>query len=161
MQGQVYSQPSINALRWITRILAKYHISYQIAGGLAARCYGVQRPLADIDIDLPKESIAKLMPDIEPYIIFGPTQYKDESWDLFLTTLNYEGQEIDLAALEDCYLTNNKTKKRELLSYDLRECVYVQIADMTVPLIPKARLMAYKKKLAREVDLLDVAGLEN
>ena len=161
MQNPAYSKQSINALQWITQILGKYHIPYQIAGGLAARCYGAQRPLADLDIDLPKQLIAKLMPDIEPYIIFGPAQYKDDHWDLFLTTLNYEEQEIDLAALEDCYLTNSETKKRELLAYDLSDSVYVQIGDMTLPLIPKARLIAYKKKLAREVDLVDINGMEN
>lgn len=50
------SQQNIKeALAWITNILKKYSIPFQITGGLAAILYGSKRPLEDIDIDIPEE----------------------------------------------------------------------------------------------------------
>lgn len=49
------------ALIWIADILKKQQIRFQISGGLAAIAYGANRPLADIDIDIPEiNSIALL-----------------------------------------------------------------------------------------------------
>src|SRR5690348_12670369 len=44
-----------SALHWIVNILKKLNINFQIAGGLAANIYGADRPLHDIDIDIPEE----------------------------------------------------------------------------------------------------------
>ena len=41
------------ALIWITDIIKKHHTPFQITGGLAAIAYGANRPLLDIDIDIP------------------------------------------------------------------------------------------------------------
>ena len=60
------------AFHWITDILEKYNISYKISGGFAARLYGADRELADIDIEVADADILKISGDVTPYIIFGP-----------------------------------------------------------------------------------------
>lgn len=47
------------ALSWITNLLQKYNIPFQIAGGLAAQAYGSNRKLHDIDIDIPEIDFQK------------------------------------------------------------------------------------------------------
>lgn len=84
------------ALIWITDILKKHEISFQIAGGLAARVYGSTRPLEDIDIDMPEEAFDIIKNDVSDFIIYGPEQFKSDQWDLLLITLNYHSQLIDL-----------------------------------------------------------------
>ena len=48
------------ALIWITNILKKHQIPFQISGGLAAIAYGASRSLADIDIDIPDNNLILL-----------------------------------------------------------------------------------------------------
>ena len=89
-----------NALIWITDILNKYQIPFQISGGFAAKIHGSPRPLNDIDIDIPKDSFGKIMTDVKKYITYGPRHHKDKKWDLYLMTLNYHGQEIDIGSAD-------------------------------------------------------------
>ncbi|WP_319018089.1 hypothetical protein [Gallaecimonas mangrovi] len=41
------------ALNWLTALLARQQLPYQIVGGLAAHLYGGSRPVADIDLYIP------------------------------------------------------------------------------------------------------------
>ncbi|CAN5441117.1 hypothetical protein BH10PSE19_BH10PSE19_04410 [soil metagenome] len=91
-----YQLNQSSALRWITDILKSKHVPFQIAGGLAAIMYGAERELVDIDIDIPENAFPLILPEVSPYIIFGPTYFKTELWNIYLLTLNYQGQEIDL-----------------------------------------------------------------
>src|SRR3990167_5068683 len=97
------------ALIWITNILRRYSIPFQIAGGLAVRAYGSTRELMDIDIDISENDFEKIINEVKPFIIFGPAQFKDDKWDLFLLTLNYMGQEIDLSGAYTIKIYNNNT----------------------------------------------------
>lgn len=84
------------AFHWIIHLLEDLHIQYLIDGGLTARAYGATRPLADIDIDVAEKDIPRLLPHVQEYIIFGPSRYKSDLWDLFLLTQNYRSQKIDI-----------------------------------------------------------------
>ena len=88
------------AFLWIIDILERHKILYRISGGLAARAYGVDRELADIDIEVAEKDIFSIVEDVKPYIIFGPARSNNNSWDLQLLTLSYEGQDIDISESE-------------------------------------------------------------
>lgn len=148
------------ALVWITNILQKYDIPFQITGGLAVRIYGSARKLADIDIDIPEEGFKKIQDDVSPYIIFGPGKYKNKHWDLFLMTLNYNGQEIDLCGTNKTKMYNMKDKVWVKQNIDLSKSTHTNIYGLYLPIVSRDELLAYKKIVARDVDLLDSKFLE-
>lgn len=147
------------AFNWIIDILERHEIAYRISGGLAARVYGDTRELADIDIEVADADIIKIIDDVKAYIVFGPACYKDENWDLELLTLNYEGQAIDIGGA-NAKIFNHKTKQWESYFCDLESFEMREVFGRTVPVEPEDSLIAYKTKLAREVDLEDVRQLK-
>lgn len=151
-------QKTIDALVWITSILNKYEILFQISGGLAAKLYGSSRPLNDIDIDIPKECFEKILKDVKEYIIFGPADYKDKKWDLYLMTLNYNGQEIDIGSA-DIKIYDAKTDKWLSFTTNFESSVWKDVAGMKVPVMPKAELISYKRFLDGEHQKIDIKAI--
>ncbi len=152
-------KPTETALRWIINLLENKNIQYRITGGLAAQVYGSNRPLADIDIEVDFGDVELLNSDISPFIIFGPSIYKDENWDLNLVTLNYEGQEIDLADFK-ASIFNRHTKQWESLNSNLSEYIESEIYGRKYKFEPIESLLEYKDKLGREVDLEDIRQIK-
>lgn len=148
------------ALIWISDILKKHQIPFQITGGLAAIAYGASRPLADIDIDIPDDQFDRIIVDVRSYIIFGPERFKNDKWDLMLMTLNYQGQEIDLSGADSVRIFNEKTDEWILLNENLLTAPRKSVFDLDLPIIPLKNLIYYKKILAREVDLIDIKQIE-
>ncbi|MFA7315210.1 MAG: hypothetical protein WC059_00195 [Candidatus Paceibacterota bacterium] len=147
------------AFLWIINILEKNKINYKISGGFAARIYGVNRELADIDIVVMAKDIPCIAEETREYIIFGPKRYKDENWDLELLTLNYEGQEIDIAEA-DVKIFNQLTRKWVLCSAQFNNTVQIDVYGKKVVVEDIDSLISYKSKLARQVDLEDVRQLK-
>ncbi len=144
------------ALQWIVDILRQHQIPFQIAGGLAAQVYGSTRALDDIDIDIPEECFATIQSAVQEYIIFGPEQFKDENWDIFLMTLDYDGQKIDLGGAYKTRIFNQQTQQWEELTSDLTREKLSTVLGVDVPVISLRELIAYKTKIARKVDIADV-----
>lgn len=148
------------AFHWIIGLLEKNHIPFQISGGFAARVYGVIRELADIDIGIPDADFDSIISDVTPYLVHGPEHYVDEEWDLKLMTLCYEGQTIDIAGRDTIKIFDKGNKKWVPAHRDLTISESKEVYGRMVPLIPKDRLIAYKKKINRDVDKEDVRQLE-
>jgi hypothetical protein len=149
------------AFIWIVGLLHKHAIPFQIAGGFAARLYGSERELADIDIGIPDDRFDDLYPEVKEYITFGPEQYLDDEWDLKLMTLKYEGQEIDIAGQTNIKIFDKDGSGWISASRDLSVSEIKEVYGLNVPVIPKDALIAYKKMLKREVDLLDLNAIES
>lgn len=147
------------AFNWIIDILESLGIKYKISGGLAARTYGVNRELADIDIEVDDTEIIKIFDYVKPFVVFGPARYKDENWDLELMTIKYEDQEIDIAGGE-AKIFNKQTKEWELCSSRHKNIEIKEVFGRKVPLESKESLIIYKTKLARKVDLEDIRQLK-
>ncbi len=147
------------AFKWIVGILQKHSIPFQIKGGFASRLYGVKRNLADIDISIPEDKYGDLIPYIKEFIVYGPEQYVDDEWDLKLMTLTYEGQDIDIAG---AYKKKNFDKTNNVwvnTPHNLDNSVYMEVYGLKVPVITKEDLIAYKKLIQRDVDIIDVEAL--
>jgi hypothetical protein len=148
------------AFKWIVGLLRKHSIPFQIGGGFAARLYGSGRELADIDIGVNDASLEKLHPHVQEYVTFGPGHYVDKKWDLQLMTLKYEGQEIDIVGRDTLMIFDTLANALVPGHRDLTAHENIEVYGSVVPVISKAALIAYKKKLLREVDRLDVEALE-
>ncbi|WP_131774993.1 MazG-related protein [Legionella anisa] len=145
-----------DALVWITNILQRHNISFQVAGGLATRAYGSTRELADIDIDIAESDFDKIKEEVHSFITFGPDQFKDEHWDLLLMSLNYHGQVIDISGAHRTKIYNIENHSWEVVHTDFSRVNHRKIYDLMVPVIAPEELIAYKKILSRPIDLIDL-----
>ena len=134
------------ALEWILSIIRANSINYQITGGLAANLYGSKREVYDIDIEVYDSDVHRLYEICKNYVIYGPERYMDENFDLLLMTLDYGGKYIDICGIDTMYIRGH------LQFVDLNTSV--EMGGMKVVL--KSDLIAYKKLLNREVDLIDI-----
>jgi hypothetical protein len=148
------------AFKWIISLLQEYKIPFQLTGGFAARTYGSNRPLADIDIEIPDEYFEKLLPHVKKNLIYGPQKYIDENFDLLLMTLKYEGQEIDISGCDTDKLFNLITNQWESCGTEkIKYSVKKEIYGLIVPMISWQDLVAYKEKIRRSTDLEDVKAI--
>jgi len=148
-----------NALIWIVDILNKKKIPFQISGGFAAKIYGSPRPLNDIDIDIPDDNFSDIYDDIKPYLIYGPDHYIDEKWDAQLATLNYKGQEMDISGATKGKMSNKDKSLWLPYPCDFNKITYQKVFNIEVPVIPREDLIAYKKELDGEHQLIDIKSI--
>jgi hypothetical protein len=130
-----------------------------ISGGFAARIYGSVRELADIDIVIPEINFDEILSEVKECVTFGPAQYKDENWDLWLMTLCYKEQEIDICGAHEAQIYDKKCEEWVWLETNFSISDTKEIFGIEVPVVPKDELITNKSKLRREVDLLDIADI--
>ena len=148
------------AFKWIVGVLNEEVIPFVFGGGIAARSYGATRPLFDIDLDIPEGRFRDLLPRVQKYVELGPQHFQDETFDLKLLTLIYEGQQIDIAGGESVRLFDRderiwKPDPTDFVNVEARE-----IYGLIVPVVRKESLVRYKRWIARPTDLQDIAEIE-
>lgn len=144
------------ALKWIVSILEEREIPFQIDGGLAAKIYGSNRPLADIDMIIPNKDIETLAPMLKDYIKFGPVRYKDGNWDLLLVSLRYMDQDIDISGADEAKIFDKTSGQWILTKTEFDKSEVGELFGMHLPVIPKEQLIREKIQLSRPVDIEDV-----
>ena len=147
------------AFHWIADILDAKGIPFQIAGGLAARIYGSQRPLNDIDIYIPMDQFSSLRESVESYIVWGPERYNDDIWDIVFTKIVYANQKIELA---DALTTRIYDRKRKIWidhKIDFREATFVTLFGRKVSVMPEEQIIEYKSILDRDCDREDISDI--
>ncbi len=147
------------AFTWIVGLLREHKIPFHISGGCAANIYGSNRPLADIDIEIPDEKIYEIKNDVKKFIIYGPKRYKNKEFDLLLMTLKYKGQKIDICGINSLKLFDKNLKKWNKERIELSKAKKKKVYGLIVPVIPLKDLISYKKKISRDVDIQDVKTL--
>ena len=147
------------AFLWMINILEENNIKYRISGGLAARAYGAKRKIADIDIEVLEKDIDNVYERVKDFVVYGPKIYKDENWDLMLMTLKYQGQEIDVAAVES-KIFSKKIKAWMKKPGNLKDSNLKNIFGIKVYVEKLEFLVRYKKILSRDVDIEDLRQLQ-
>ena len=151
---------SAAALGWIISLMEAHSIEYQVVGGLAAKVYGATRELVDIDLYVSGNDFKRACLLASEFITWGPAQYKDDDWDIEFTKISYMGQKIEIGKSEPA-----KRYDREISAWvdeniDYNDYVLGQYFGVTFKTIPKDKLIAYKRKLNREVDILDLQQMQ-
>jgi hypothetical protein len=131
-----------------------------LTGGAAAKVYGSKRKLADIDIEIPEKFFKIILPKVKKYSIFGPAKYHDKEWDIFLLTLKFRNQKIDLSGSKTEKIYNKIKHRWELQKIKLTGLPKKQFLGVSIPIIPKNELIAYKSKILRAVDKRDLEALK-
>lgn len=149
-----------NALVWLKSLLEEQQISYQIVGGLAARIHGGTRQVADIDLYIAKKDAQKLLPYIEKFVSRPLAHYVESGWDLEYCQLIYHSQKIEIGLAPGTKICGVNNTDWVALEIDFTRSVDRDYLGVTVPVIPKSELIAYKSVLGRAVDLADIEQLK-
>lgn len=144
------------ALKWIVNLFNEHDIPFQIAGGFAAIAYGARRELRDMDFYIPGKYFQKICKLVKKYIISGPQIYKDNEWDCEDVLLTHSGQNIDIANADNTKFFDKKENKWVKEDVDFLDHETIEIMETKVPVMPKQKLIEYKKRLGRDIDKIDL-----
>lgn len=147
------------ALSWLDALLRREGIEYQVVGGLAANIHGGSREVADIDLYVRDVDIGQLLPHLTPYISRPLDHYKEHGWDLHYLQLVYHSQKIEIGLSDYCKIQSATDGRWHKLVIDYSSSVMGQYQGIQVPVIPVHHLIAYKQRLNREVDRIDIEEL--
>jgi hypothetical protein len=146
----------IPALIWILDILNKYSVNYQITGGFAASLYGSPRAVNDIDIDIPDYSFSQLQKELNDFIIFGPGRINDGIFDLLLTTLDYNGQKIDLSGGDSAKIYDSVAGSWRIDRADFKKFSNIRFEGLDLKVIQAEDLIEYKSIIGGIKNQIDI-----
>ncbi|MEI6731402.1 MAG: hypothetical protein WCK90_01845 [archaeon] len=147
------------ALKWIVGILREKKIDFQIAGSVAAKIYGSNRKITDVDILIREEDFDRLLPSVKQYVVKGPLQSESEMLDCLFMKLVYKGATIKFGGSERTKIFDKKANRLVNFEVNLSRYVNKTIFGIVLPLMPRDELLKYKENLGRKVDKTDIDNL--
>src|SRR5437660_6255929 len=88
------------ALRRLVGILDEAGACYQFTGGFAGNLHGSRWPLHDLDLDVTREDLPRLVDLLRPYTTRPLGLYVDDEFELQLLRAEVEGVGIDVSQVE-------------------------------------------------------------
>jgi hypothetical protein len=146
-----------DVLKFLVQTLNGEDIEFQVSGGLAAIAHGATRPLYDIDLEIHKKDVETIRTLFREYITEdwnNDLDGEDDQFDIWMMKLEIRGVPIDINQVEEVYLIS-KTGERTLQPSDMDTEPKV-VEGITIPVLRKEPLIAYKKILGRDTDLIDI-----
>jgi hypothetical protein len=148
-----------SALGWIVDVFGRAEVAYQAVGGIAARAFGATRPLVDLDFYLAATDLKDVLPDVNDYCVWGPTHFRDDSWDLTFAKLDWRGVRIELAEAEGARYFSKAQGVWIDQDVDFDRSERVEVLGVELLVMPREQLIAYKRALDRRMDRRDVAQM--
>lgn len=154
---------SKTALTWIDSIIKSISSPYQVCGGLAAIAYGSKRALNDIDLFVPEKFYDIVLKKIETEVSKNSSRYVDsnEGWDVKYFQAIYDSVKIEVGSSKNVRIFDRENREWSELNIDFNASVPISIYGVCVPVIPLSKLIWYKRKIGRNVDLIDVEQISN
>lgn len=144
------------ALRWIAGVLERHGVPFQVVGGVAARAYGATRPVADIDLYIPAAKLRTVVEAVSPHVTRPPARHRGAHWDLVFVRLEYAGQVIELGVADDAKYWDVQAGRWREAAVEFEAADVREVFGVRVPVMPRERLLLYKRRLGRPVDRADV-----
>lgn len=149
------------ALRWIVGLLRQLDVPFQAVGGLAARAYGAERPLADLDFYVPTDRLLEIAAAASAHVVRAPAPHRDEDWELTFMKLEYDGREIELGGADGARYFDRSAQRWRDAEIDFSRSVEVAVLGVRVPTMPPDQLLRYKSALDRDVDRQDIEQMKS
>ena len=140
------------AFGWVLPVLQRIQVPYQVSGGLTPKVYGSTRPLIDIDIDIPDSAFEAIMAEVGKYVVFGPHYWTGEGFKVFLMTLNYHGQIVDIGGSNLTKIWHKSKHRWTPLKSNFLDVTWKRILDKRSKVIPEEDLVAYKDASSKKPD---------
>ena len=148
-----------SAAEWILSLLSERNIPFLICGGLAARGYGSQRDLHDIDLFVPGEHFSSVVQAGQPFISKAAAHHQEEGWDLTYVQFKYEGVKVEVGNADGAQIFDAGNETWVPLNIDFSRYATVQLLGLNLPLMLKDDLVQYKTLLSRPVDIEDIHAI--
>lgn len=147
------------AAQWIVKILRERNIPFLICGGLAAKGYGSERDLNDIDLFVPDEHFSSIVQAGREYISKAAKHYQEEGWDLSYVQFKYEGIKVEVGNADAPQIFDAHSNAWVPLNIDFSRYKTVNLLGLELPLMLEEDLIRYKTLLSRPVDIQDVRAI--
>jgi hypothetical protein len=147
----------LEVLANVQKTLEENDILFIAIGGLASIAWGVNRPLADIDIQVQDEDLLAVKRLLSDYMVTDIRHYVTEKWDIQQMVLSINGVGVDVCGAEVFYVI--KDGKRYRVKNSIDNAVVKEVQHLQIPVLPKEQLIAYKEIIGRPVDLRDLTQL--
>ena len=150
-------------LLYVTQKLNRLNIDYQVSGGTAAILYGVSRETEDIDIDLHKFDIPKVVELFKEYVSEEYHHYSGtdgSDFDLWLLNLEISSVPVEFGQAEGAKIRASGSERWLDLPDTIGQATTIAVENHPIRIQRIDDLIQYKKILGRDVDKFDVAELE-
>ena len=148
-----------SAAKWIASLLRDRNIPFLVRGGLAARAYGSQRDLHDIDLFVPGEHFLSVVQAGQPFISKAAAHRQEEGWNLTYVQFKYEGVKVEVGNADRAQIFDAQNRTWVALNIDFSRYETVHLLGLELPLMLKEDLIWYKSLLSRPVDIEDVLAI--
>ena len=147
------------AVQWIVGLLRDRNIPFLICGGLAAKGYGSERDLNDIDLFVPGECFWSVVEAGQEYVSKAAAHRREEGWDLTYVQFKYEGVKVEVGNADRAQIFDAQNRTWVALNIDFSRYDTVHLLGLELPLMLKEDLIWYKSLLSRPVDIEDVLAI--
>ncbi len=149
-----------DALAWLCELLRERGVRFAAIGGLAARAWGARRPLVDLDFLVAGEDLARVEPELTPFVVRPLSPHRDDRREFSVLRLEYGGVPIELAVAEGARYREASTGEWHLPEIALARCPRRKVLGVPLPVLAREDLLRWKRHLDRAIDRADVAALE-
>lgn len=147
------------AAQWIAGLLRDRSIPFLICGGLAAKGYGSERDLNDIDLFVPGEHFSSVVQAGQEFVSKAAAHRQEEGWDLTYVQFKYEGVKVEVGNADGPQIFDTGTETWVPLNIDFSRYATVHLLGLELPLMLKDDLIRYKSALSRPVDIEDIRAI--